>query len=266
MPPNKTYSFREFSDKRLRSKDDTGTDDPDWADLVVDPNTIFITFAGVIADGNYRATFTPTDADVVLPGALTTVRAAGVPATFAALAIQHAIDFNAAAAAGGVYEPYVESAVAVGDVCRVTVKHNAPEFTTSFAAPGGATLVGTPDDTWPITATTSNSRGMRGMPPAALVFAFVAVDASDEPLPDDTGMTFTVELVRVVERVFRGDPPNQPARTVGVTSSVATAGHVLTDELRVPFHGGRFGLRISSFALPVTNLDRLEVHWREVIT
>ena len=260
-----TYRNLEFQDRRLRRKDDTATDDADWAALQVDPNSFTETF-GAPADGNFILTITPVSSDVT-PATLTTTRTAGVPASATDMATQRVADVNTdlALGASSVLAPFIRSVSSSGAAVTYIVRPDAPEFVPTVpGAPSTVTIA--PDDTFPITAIASNHRGHHAGHPDAIALAFLPVDASGDLIDDDTGCTLNVELVRVVERRFQSDYPNQDARPVGVTSSTTATAHVLTDELRIPFHGGRFGVRIDSVTLPPTGLDAIEVWWREVIT
>lgn len=101
------------------------------------------TFAGTPTDGNYATTF--TGYGLGIPHTTTTVRAAGVPATNAALATQHAADITTDAGVGQPLNGIVLSATAVGDTVVIEIDATAGPGKLTFAAPSPGTLEGDPE-------------------------------------------------------------------------------------------------------------------------
>ena len=123
-----------------------------------------------------------------------------------------------------------------------------------------------PLGTYPLTAITSNQRGRLGRAPDTLAFGFVSIDGSGNSLPDDYGCIFDIQVVRVIARVLPEDFPNGPVRVAGIASSAIDVGHLMINEYRQTFHGGRFGVRMFNIATAPTNHDHFEIYYREIIS
>lgn len=259
------YPKRRYADRLLRSK--VGIlDDPDWPVLGIPPGVSVVNVAAVAAAAAYTMQVNPLDPDENIPALVSATGVAGdEAATAAAIAAAVVVDINAAPVAGiGQLGAYFDDATSVGDNVYLWTKATAPRSTRTFAGP--TALTPSPDDEWPITAVTSNQRDYHTTQPGAdtLAVAFVPVDGSGDVLPDDNGMLFTVQIVRYVERIRRSDSDNAIPRTPGVTVSVATTSHPVSREYRVPWYGGRFGIRVSSIATVPTGFVALEMYYREV--
>ena len=263
IPAN--YPKRRYADRLLRSKPGT-TDDPDWTVLGIPPDVVVVTVAAVAVAGPYTVEVVPENTDDLAPAVVSaTGVAADEDATAANIAVAVLQGIAAAPVAGvGNLSDYFDTATSVGPGAQLWVKATAPPFTISLVGSSGFTAV--PDETLPTTAVSSNQRDYHTTQPGTtqLALAFVPVDGIGNPLPDDNGMLFTVEVVRYVDRIRRSDSSNANPRTPGVTAAVATPLHPVGTEYRIPWYGGRFGVRISSIATTPTGFAALEIYYREV--
>lgn len=257
-----------FSDwKLLRIKDDTAND-PDWADTQVDPNSFLLTVGGTASNGNYTVNIVPVDP--TRSTVTNTFNRAGGE-TNAQIADQVEQLLTADLAAGGTLDDYLESATDDGaGVITVIVHPNAPPFTVTTSAPGAGTLTVSPDDTFPITRVGKFFRGQLG-DMSRLEVAFIPIDSSGNPLEDDNGMTFNVEILDTIIRAsqpigIRGAPLTSDTYAVGVTSSTTSTAHAVNDKLTVEMNGStRFGVRLDTLTNTPTGYDALEIWVREAI-
>ena len=272
---NSIYPFREFEDRLLRRKDGA-RDDPDWAGLMYPPSLLLVEVGGVAASGNYDIQITP-DPDardgagqpLVVPDVIR-YAATVPPDTNADIAtgLAAAADVLIASTAAGTLSPYYRDAFVATNAGTTFVglleRHDAPRYTLSFAQPGGATLSADAGGDLPLSRITSNVRGHDASSRTQLALAFVPVDGSGDPLPDNNGCTFSLEVVREVERFSVYDPSNAIKPTSGVTSDVEVAGWPMTDEYRTPWDGGCFGVRLSNMVNTPTSYAGMEIRYRLV--
>ncbi len=224
------------------------TADPDWSALALHPNTFIVTIGGTASDGNYVTTINP-----VAPGAsivITTVRAAGTPATNALIAAAHAADITTLIAT--TLAPYIVSAVAVGATVQVRVKHNAPPFTVQNSeTTATGTIVTTPDNLWPIAASLSPNRNG---PMTQVELAFIQVDAAGVQLPDNNAATVSYQLVEAWT----------PGSLVKVVGSAPVATHPVQQKAIAPLHGAEaLGVQIDAIATTATGYVAMEIWYRE---
>jgi len=265
-----TYPHPIFEDKILRIKDDTTVADRDWAADQVDPNTFVVTVGGVADDGDLTVQITPFDTDAyTTPSAIVFTRDGGETLAQSASGLHDAAE-AALDSTDAAYDedlvPYLESVsyTAAGTAVDFLPKPDAPPFAVTITGTGGTmTLSIAPDDEWPICAVGKNLRGEFTVAPTELAVSFTPLNSSGVPIPDDNACTLTVEHVRVVERRSRLALPNEALRPVGVVASSSVAMN-LHDELRVPFDGGRWTVQMSALTNPPTNIDTIEVRYRQV--
>lgn len=255
--------------RRLRRKDDTGTDDPDWLALGLNPNSFVLTFAGTATNGNYDfnltplspTTYPPSEAETLTAEQNRVVRSGGTPATHADLAAaMHAL-IQADIAAGGSLEDYIKSSRVVGDTVQVVVKDDSPPFIVTTAAPAPGTLVVTPDDIFPIGRPFVHTRGAE-RDVTAIDIMFVVVDSSNEVLIPSGTLSF--QGVQGIRR----DSQTRPTLTrYGVGGSVEATGQNVETIQRLNLNGADiFGVRMFTFAGLAGTVDAVEVWYKEADT
>lgn len=239
--------------RRLRRKVGTA-DDPMWAVLALDPGAPTMTVGGVPEDGDYIVTVTPVGG---APISSTFDRAAAEDNAAIAAATQ--VNLAALIAGGGTLSPFFASVGVVGAVVRPIPLLTSAPFTLSLTAPGAATFVLAPDDTFPIS--TAIDFWTVEVPRKSIIeFAFVAVDAGGLPLPDDNGMSFDVAIVEVIIRATTA----APTLPVGVTQSTTRVGVPLIEKLTIGLNGSQgCGIQITNIATEPTDYVALEVWIRE---
>jgi hypothetical protein len=259
------YPKRRYADRLLRTLPSTD-DDPDWGLLGIPPGVIIVTVSAVAAALDYTIQVDPLSADDLIPALVTaTGVAADEDATAAALAAAVNAEIAAAQVAGvGQLSDYFDMATSVGPAVYLWVNSSAPTFGMTLNGP--TALTAAPGEQWPTTIVTSNQRDYHTTQPGSnhLALAFVQVDSAGTPLPDSGALTFTIESARYVERIRRSDSDNANPRTPGVTTTETLVGFSVQDEYRVPFYGGRFGVRLSSIIGEHPDFRGLEVYYREI--
>lgn len=263
------YRDASLTDKVLRRKDDTATNDPDWQTDMIDPGAFYCTVGGTAEAGDLVMTITPVNPahptpDPVTFSVTTETEAEAAEGFYDALVA-------ALASSSGIaptLAQYISRAeyVAAAQVVQVIPNPYAKRFTVALTGQGGMTFVVTPDDTFPITAFSAKMAGDHlKTTPRDVVFSVYVVDSDDDIVAKGT-CTFTVEVLRAVERY---DPVNDVAlrpgvEDVGENSGLTLSGVTPGESIRVPMGGGRFGVRIHTVANLPASGDALEVRWRDV--
>jgi hypothetical protein len=249
----------------FRRKTDPTLDDPPWVVDSVDPGASYGTVGGVTAAGNYTITYTPVDA-LVAP-IVNTFNRAGAE-TDAQIAAALVAIIAPKIAPGGLLEDYLGGVVSVGDQVRSLprVASDSPTtpgalpFTVTGAAPGGATLIISPDDTFPICRryqfweTPVHFRN-------SLEISFRATDTAGLLVPDNNSLIFNAE---VVERVNRESIAGV-VQPVGVTRTIVSNAHPVGEKIVVPLNGTLgVGVRLSTIAgVPTPTFDVIEMSMRQ---
>jgi hypothetical protein len=249
MPAQRTWA-------RLRLKADVATDDPAWVTNQVDPDSFEMVVGGTPTNGNYTMTLTPEDGSGAI--ANTFNRAAAEDNTGIATGLTAVI--AARIAGSGILSPYLRastSAVAIiQTLVRIDDLPGPRRFQITTSAPGPGTLTFGPDDIFPITRRFAMFQTPPG-PVSNMEISFVPT-AAGNPVPNNAGLQFDVE---VVERIDRAAALDDPALAVGVTRSSTATAHSVEEKIVIPNNGSEgLGVRIFNITGPPTpSFDAIEV-------
>lgn len=231
----------------LRIKDDTGSADPSYRTLMIDPNTAIIS-VGTAADGTWSLVIDPVDGDA-LP-AVDFVRASGETNSQIATAWAAAIN-GALSDADGPTElaRYVARAVASAATVRLVVKRGAPRFGITVTSPGSTATVSPVDLRWPIAQYIPTGWG-GNRETTKVVVRTVPLDSSGNVIPVDTAATFTMRAL---------DGCEQEDGTIIASHGAEATGVAIGESRSLPYGGGLFGLEMSAVSTPPTGLAALRV-------
>lgn len=271
------YRTLALFDNLARIKSDTD-DDPAWAVDQVHPGAAYITAGGVIDDGTYTITFDPVNDKLDDPTSIVFTRGAGETAAQVAEGL-HDLITAALDPADVTYDPLLqlyikrsEYRTGEANLYLLPVDHSKRIVITTTGTGGtgtlemapGSTSGGTTTETFPIHGYAARIRGEHVGPATALEIIVLSIDSSGNPAQDNNGCTFTLQLLRAVDRGAVSQNTSTDRRP-GVASWVANLGIPLGRAVREPFNGGSFGVRLTSIAQTPTNHDHFEVRWREVV-
>lgn len=264
---SKLYRDNYLTDRRIRRKDNSSTDDPDWYTNQWDPGTFLGTVASVAA-GTLTVQITPVDTSRYptpepIEVTLTTETEAQAAEAVYNETNDHLDSTDAA------YDRHLSRYLlraeytAAATAARFVPNPDAPDFTVALTPTGGAmTFTLSPDDTFPITEWMAKRTGAHAPSTGEVAITVNAVSSGDDVLAIGT-CTFDLQVIRTVERY---DGVRQLELRPGVADLGTLTGLVLGEEVRVPFGGGRIGVRITNVANEPATTDALEVRIREAVT
>jgi len=261
------YRDNYLSDRRIRRKDNSSTDDPDWYTNQWDPGTFLGTVASVAA-GTLTVQITPVDTSrYPTPDPITVTLTTETAAQAAEAVYNEANDHLDSTDAD--FDPTLgryllrSEYTAAATAARFVPNPDAPDFTVTMTPTGGAmTFTLSPDDIFPITEWMAKRGGANAPSTGEVAITVHAVTSADEMLGVGT-CTFDLQVLRVVERY---DGVRQIDRRPGVADLGSVTGVSLGEEVRVPFSGGRIGVRLTNVANEPATTDALEVRIREAVT
>lgn len=232
----------------LRVKDDTGSADPSYTTLMIDPNTAIIS-VGTAGNGTWSLVIDPVDGAAL--SSVDFVRASSENSSQIATAWAAAIN-GALSDADGPTElaRYVVRAVASAATVRLTVKRGAPRFGFTVTSPGSTATVSPVDLRWPIAQYIPTSWG-GNRETTKVVVRTVPIDSSGNVIPVDTAATFTMRALDGCEQ--------EDGTTVIASHGAEATGVAIGESRSLPYGGGLFGLELSAVSTPPTGLAALRV-------
>lgn len=265
------YRESALTDKVLRRKDDTATNDPDWQTDQVDPGAFYAAVGAAPEAGPLTMTITPVDPRDPTPDPVVFTVTTETQAQ-AAEGFYDALVDDLASTAGVPNNThlalYISRAEYVAAATSVQVVPNpyAKRFTVALTGTGGMTFTITPDDIFPITAFSAKmASNAQKTTPRDLVVSVYAVTSANDNVAKGT-CTFTLEILRAVERYnpVTNELLRPGVADVGENSGITLSSVTPGEEIRLPMGGGRFGVRIHTVANLPAAADALEVRWRDV--
>lgn len=260
--------------KRLRLKTDPTTDDHDWVGNQVTPNRLTAVVGGTTTAGVYSLRLqgkvydSKRNAQFDVDFTATITRAAETDAQIASnLSGDFATGFLTAA-----------SAVLLSDV-GITASVNSATVTMLFppgasitataTAPGSATITMGLGTVVPVCASAphygrSGESGMNGV----VVAVYPMDDAGATLLAPGTGtqMTFDMQGIEICEVETVNDRGDR-TYTTRIARTTTLTGCIVGNEYQIPMRGAKFWtVRILNDADPTTNIDSLEVIYRDAAT
>lgn len=258
--------------KRLRLKTDPTADDLDWVGTQTTPNRLTFLVGGTTTAGVYSLRLqgkvyrNGQQFDVDFTATIT--RAAE---TDAQIATDLAGDFTGATVNAA--SPVLLSSVGITasvDTATVTVLFPpGANITVTTTAPAPGTITAALGTIVPIVASAPHyARGGESSMNGVVVVVYPRDDAGATLLAPGTGtqMTFDMQGVEICE-VAALDSDGNPSVSTRIARTVTLTGCIVGNEYAIPMRGAKYWtVRITNDADPTTNVDSLEVIYRDAAT